>query len=170
MMFARALAMLCIASLLASCGLVTHLARGQQLKQLETAYAAERADCEKRFPAKKPAAPRVRCRNDALIKRNAAMEQLPGHVRISDLARLASARYVLAAERYDAGRLSDAEYDLEVAAAENEYSTRWHDRVNGVTMATAAENQAAAARQQAIQSAIPKSVTCNRLGNTVTCN
>jgi hypothetical protein len=144
------------------------LAQQAQLrKQLEEANRAHEADiaaCERQYPDKnrKPATPRVKCFGEANV-RQATQTRNPD----ADLVRAMSAEMLVIAEQYDSGRLSEAQYEAAKAKTFSEYTSRAMQRQDNAAMASAAQQQAAAATVQAYGANRPR--TCNTWGNTVTC-
>lgn len=139
------------------------------------------AECQKRYPAriKGKAAESIRCTSDA--KRGYA--SLVGN---GDLIRLSSAKSIEAAERYDAGKITGSQLDVELASIEAEYTSGTQSRASQASIAYSAQQQAAAAemqaiaarrqeslaRAQAINDAFnPKQTTtnCTAFGNTMNC-
>lgn len=149
-----------ITGTLAGCGLAIE-ARLQEAQKL---YEAQVAQCERLYPDRhrKPTQPRVSCFNNANMK-------LAEHDPDIDLTRAMTTQMLVLAERFDAGRSTPAQFEAEKAAVFADYRTRVMQRQNSTAMANAAADQAAAARQQAIAATMPKTTTCNRFGNTVTC-
>jgi hypothetical protein len=70
-------------------------------------------------------------------------------------------------ERYDAGRLSQSQDEVEKATIGTAYAGGVAQRRNAAVTANAAAEQAAAARSAAWPASKP--TTCNRFGNSVTC-
>jgi hypothetical protein len=159
-------------ALLAACGpskLQLEAPAAQQTRDAAT------ASCERSYPDKhrKPVTPRVKCFNEARLDYAQAHERSVGNPAL-DLEQLVSAQMLAIAERYDAGKLTVAQYEAEKAAAIANYSSAVLQRRQGAAMVRAAQDEAAAARQQAAaaaQQAINSSMptTCSRVGNTVTC-
>jgi len=103
---------------------------------------------------------------------NAAIERSTGSPH-RDIALDAkqSAQALLAAERFDKGEISEAEYKLELATTNVEAETHRLQRENNAAAVAAQQQAAAAASQAAIQSAIPRTThtNCNTFGGTVNC-
>jgi hypothetical protein len=131
-------------------------------------------DCQSRFPTriKGQAAAGVRCMNEAHQR-----HPQPG---FEDLAKLAGLKSVDAAERFDAGKITAAQLDIELATIQSEYQTSAGNRYAQQGQVTAMQQQAAAAQQRnaiqqmatgaAIMSGPPVSnTTCSTLGNNVNC-
>ena len=125
------------------------------------AYEAAIAACERSFPDRhrKPVTPRVKCFNEANL--NLAARGDPN----VDLVTAMTAQMLVLAERFDGGRFSEARFESEKAVVFANYRTQVLQRENSAAVADAAQAQAWAAQQ----AATPRSVTCNRFGNTVTC-
>lgn len=171
-----------ISLILPACGLA-HQAKIQ--KDADSAQAeADRAasECERLHPDKnrKPVTPRTQCFNDARLNYGLAMDRSIGNLNL-DLFRLSNARMLVVAERFDSGKTTVAQFELEKAEAQANFNDQIAARHNSATIAAAAQQQAAAASQQAtaaseqsINSAVTaatstKPVSCSRIGNTVTC-
>ena len=142
-----------------------------QALQAKTAYETESAECDRQHPdrTKKPTAPRINCHYIAHMK------YLKGDPD-ADLLQAVYTQSLVAAERYDAGKLTFAELEAINAQSIANYNTQRTQRRNSATVANsaayqaaAAQTQAAAARQQAINAAMPRSTTCTRVGNSTTC-
>lgn len=149
------------------CGGCGWALQAQLQKEIETAgkaHVAETADCERLYPDKyrKPTTPRIKCFNEANLKQTSRIN--PNNV---DLAKALAAEMLAIAEQYDAGRLTPAQYEAAKTRTFSDYTTRAMQRQNGVAMAEAAQQQAAAASMQAYGANRPR--TCNTWGNTVTC-
>jgi len=157
------LGMIATALLLGGCG-PSH----QELLRAEVqkVHDTDMVRCTEQHPDRfrKPATLRVKCVNDANIK--LATDGRDPNI---DLVQTLAAHMLAVAERYDDGKLTKAQFDAERTAAFSDFRTRMLQRENSATIADAATRTAAAAQQQAITSSIPRTVTCNRFGNTVTC-
>jgi len=143
----------------------------QQALQAKQVYDAEAAQCDRDHPggAVKPSVLRINCHYKAHIK------FLKGD-RDADLLQALYTQSLVAAERYDSGKLTFAEFEAVKAKAIADYNTQRAQRQNSATVANAAayqaaaaESQAHAARQQAINTTFPRARTCNTYGNTTTC-
>lgn len=167
-------------SILAGCGLAHEAALRDQSKVLEQRLKSEIAECERLHPDpyRKPVTERVRCKNAAVLRLYEAAQKLDGSGQV-DLVQLANARRLVAAERFDRGLTTKAQYDTEIAEIDVAHRTEFLARENNATMSAAAQQQAAAASQQASiarQKAIsdafkpPRSVSCTTYGNITTCN
>lgn len=110
----------------------------------ETAIAA----CERSYPHRhrKPVVPRVKCFNEANL--NLAARGDPN----IDLVTAMTAQMLVLAERFDAGRFSEAEFESEKAVVFANFRSQLLQRQHNATVAHAAQ-----------QVASPRSVTCNRL-------
>jgi hypothetical protein len=162
-----------VACVLSGCGLAHQIQFQQRVAEAQKINAAEAAECKARHPEpnQKPVTPWIKCLNATNYK----FASQVGDPNI-DLLRLASAQMVALGERYDSGQLTEAQYDVEKATIGASYNSQLLQRRNSTLMANAAVDQASAAQQQAaattaaaINSSTPKTTTCNRLGNTVTC-
>jgi len=171
--------MLACASSLAGCGLARMAETREKVAAARQALAVDLAACERSYPDhyRKPVMPRMRCLRDAAMRFQASMDQL-GLGRDTDLTRAMTSHLVAVAEQYDAGRLSQAQFDAEMAATLADYNSRRLARQNSAHMVTAARAQASAAERQAsaaedlvAAARMPSTtVTCMRVGNMVTCH
>lgn len=165
------------ALLVGGCG-IAHQAKMQALSDAaEKAHATAIAACDAQYPIRKRGSEVAlrQCKGAANIKYALAQPGTPN----ADLVRLANARSAEAAERYDSGKLTDAQYELELAAISSELVSGMDSRSNAKTMAEAAEGQANAAQQQAASQraqdiekafAPPKKTRCTTIGNTTNCS
>jgi hypothetical protein len=128
-----------------------------KLQEAQKTYETQVAACERMYPERhrKPTLPRVKCFNEANMK-------LAEQDRDIDLVRVMTTQMLVLAERFDAGRLTEAQFEAEKAAVFADYRTRVLQREDSATIADAS-------RQQAIAASMPRTTTCNRFGNTVTC-
>lgn len=144
----------------------------------DEARAREIASCGSQYPAgvRGSAADNVRCTNAANLKFNRA---LPGNGNL-DLIEVANAQAVVAAEKFDAGKMTKAELDAEMAQIASKTKQAFTDRNMQASSTQAAQQQAAAARQQAAMNSIaagaaimapppPANTSCSTFGNTVNC-
>jgi len=124
---------------------------------------AEIAECERLYPNKtqRPVTPRVRCLTDAGMRYAQAGVNF-GNKNI-DLDRLMRAKLLVVAEEYDAGKMTEAQFDLQKAQVVAEHNSAVAQRQNSAAMVDAARLQAIAA----MDANSPK--TCAGYGNTVTC-
>lgn len=101
------------------------------------------AACKQKFPQRKKgeATAQMRCESEA--KQDYASQV--GH---GDLIKVASTRSIEAAERYDAGKISDAQFDVELASIEADLNTGSKTRMAQETLVGAAQQQADSAREQ----------------------
>lgn len=133
------------------------------------------SDCNQRFQrrARGQAADYQRCVSET----NNRYAEISGAGYAIDLTRLAGARSIESAERYDAGKLTESQYEVELASIDAERRGGIHGRATQTATAQAAVNQAAAAeniaanqRLRTVQDAFaPKNTTCTGSGNSVTC-
>lgn len=172
--FALALGLQAILSACSSSGQLSNAdrMRADAIGQMQKEIAA----CQQQYPhrVRGKAAEALRC-STSVHQRYAWVS---GRGLNNDLVKLAAAKSVEAGERYDAGKIGDAQLDLEIAAIEAELNTGTQVRLNQATMAASAEMQANAAQQQAamqrakaIQDAFapPKQTSCTSFGNTLNC-
>lgn len=121
--------------------------------QAQKTYDQAVAECHARFSAR-PAVPMVKCINEARTR----LGQAPGAD--PDLLAVVNGKALVAAEKYDAGTITEGEFDTAIAQAKAEYTTGSLNRWNEETLARSAAVSAAAAASP---------TTCRRSGNTVTC-
>ena len=115
-------------------------------------------ECHRLYPNPRPVLPRMKCIGDALVKVARVAAQY-GYKNL-DLDELLRAKMVLLAERYDAGKMTEAEFQAEKAQIASTHETQVLQRQNSQAMVVAAQQQAAAASGP---------VSCTRVGNTTTC-
>lgn len=138
----------------------------------------EFAACAAKFPpgVRGKSADNVRCTNAANAKFHRA---LPGNTNI-DLIDVANTQAVVAAEKYDSGLISKAEFDAEMAQIASRTKQAFSDRDAQASNTYAMQQQAAAARQQAAMGSIaagaaimappqPSNTSCTTFGDTVNC-
>ena len=175
----------------AACGTALGACVGPQLDpvrqaQMDAAMARNTAihECRSKYPKRKrgQAAEAVRCMNNAN-----SLYQPP---EAADLIRLAGARSLELAERYDAGKITDTQLDLEIAALDAEFQTAVRSRMSQQMAVVAAQEQAAAAQRQAAMQGImagaaimagaysrppppppslPRHTNCSTFGNRTNC-
>lgn len=146
----------------------------------------EMAECKRLYPGAKanvkPVTPATKCEIDANVKYAIAIDRSAGNPHLSSFKVLA-ARKLVAAERYDRGATTEAEYELETASAQAELDASIRKTDNQMAMVAAAQQQADAASSMAVAAVVssavpppqpiqppPRSVTCRTFGNTTTCN
>jgi hypothetical protein len=160
--------MVLIGVALSGCGLA---ARQAAREEIQKTAQAERDECNRLYPDKhrRPVMPRVRCISSALLKEWVGYDRvrLPAYeVAQLDLVRLMSSRVIVAAERYDNGRLTEAEYDAEVAAAVADYNSHLFQRQQMADQTSAAQSAASSAAIAASNSSasviapMPRSPVC----------
>jgi hypothetical protein len=94
-------------------------------RALQPQRDAELAQCEQRYPPnRKPVVARVKCINEAHMK---TVDKNDPYL---DLLRVMATDYVVLAEQYDAGKLTQAQYEAAVAKVAAEYRTRAPQRQN----------------------------------------
>jgi hypothetical protein len=154
--------------LVGGCGLAKQIQINKEAEAAKKAQAAQIAECERLFPdrLRKPVTPRVKCFNEANLSYHMAYARSVGNPYL-DLVRLMTAQMLLIAEKYDAGGLTEAQFEVAKATAQSDYASKVADRKNASAMVGAAQTQADAAQRRAIAASMP--VTCNRYGNSVTC-
>ena len=155
-------------ALVGGCCLVKQVQINQESEAATKAQAAQIAECERLYPdrLRKPVTPRVKCFNEANLSYHTAYDRSVGNPYL-DLARLMTAQMLFVAEKYDAGGLSEAQFEVAKATVQSDYASKVAERGNASAMVGAAQIQADAAQRRAIAASMP--VTCNRYGNSVTC-
>lgn len=143
----------------------------QQAQLASQVRAAAQAKCDRIFPEKykRPVSPRIECLNQADLEFADAHQASTGNNPFYANTRVLLAKRSLAAQRYDAGKSTEAEYELEVATAATEFTKAVDDYQNNKAIVAAAQQQANAATSLAITASLPKTQTCNVFGDTVTC-
>jgi hypothetical protein len=126
--------------------------RQKAFDDAKLSYDRDVANCERQHPGphKRPIVPRVQCFNEARLR------FLANDASYADLDRALSARLLVAAEKYDAGRLTIAEYEAEKTGLIANYNSDIQRRRDSAAMVNAAR-------------AASMPVVCNKFGNTVTC-
>lgn len=170
--------MLVLATATAGCGLNQQAQMQAIGNAADEVRAKEIASCGAQYPAgvKGSAAANIRCTNAANLKFNQA---IPGNGNL-DLIEVANTQAVVAAEKFDAGKISKAEMEAEMALIASRTKQAFTDRGMQASNANAAQQQAAAARQQAAMNSIaagaaimtpppPTNTSCSTFGNTVNC-
>lgn len=132
--------------------------------------AAEQADCRRTHKPDKPVTPVVRCTLDADLRWHEAKARSVGHPNLGFVT-MAHSQILAAADRYDAGKTSRAEFDAE--------AQRWmlqiNERVNADAVASMRANQAASTALISAGAAMmaspppPQTIRCETFGNTTTC-
>lgn len=170
-------ALVCLAAIaVGGCGLAQTAKLQAQSEAAEKAYAAAISACDAQYPNRKRGSEVAsrRCRSEAHLTYFLSQPGTPN----ADLVRLADARFAEAAERYDARKTTDAQYEVELAEITSGLVAGMEARSNQKSMAQAAQSQASAAQalaasQQAqdIQRAFapPKKTRCTTFGNTTDC-
>ena len=177
----RWLASLIVLFTLAGCGLARQAQIRQEIDVASVQHARAEASCEQQFPSKtqKPVTPRLKCFKAADDARNGTIQRLKGNAHL-DVIEAHYARALLAAERYDRGEISEAEYNVAVAESRASANGQLADRRNKTAAVAAQQQAAAAASQQAATAAgdsiraatqvqRPTTTNCNTFGNTVNC-
>jgi len=123
-------------------------------------YESDLAACEKTYPDeyKKPVKPRALCFNRA----NETRGKRDGTF---DLVHAMTTRMLLEAEKFDASKLTPAEYDTSRAAIFADFMTKMELRANSKAVADAAQSQANAAWA----ANIPRPLHCTTFGRSTTC-
>lgn len=166
---------------LTGCGHPMHQRAQQEALAATAARDLQFAACERSHPDPhaRPTRPRVICLNAAELGYHREMARSVGNPFI-DLVELAHARRLSASARFDAGKITAADYDVERAQIAADTNSEIASRQNTATTALAAQQQAVAAQQQAASAAIqagaaimaprpPTNTNCQRVGSTVNC-
>jgi len=136
--------------LLTGCGLVAFEEAGSNLDE-------DLAICNRLYPNKrqKPTLPRIDC---VVSARTHYFASLPPYYakKYFDINRLTAAQMRVAAERFDKGISTEAEFEAEMASAQLRFNAVIEQHTNSAAMLAAAQR---AARPQ----------TCTASGNTMTC-
>jgi len=176
----RWLASLIVLFTLAGCGLARQAQIRQEIDVANVQHASAKASCEQQFPSEtqKPVTPGLKCFKAADDARNGTIQRLKGNAHL-DVIEAHYARALLAAERYDRGEISEAEYRVAVAESKAGANGQLFDRRNRTSAVAAQQRAAAAASQQAataagdsIRDAFKPTTThtnCNAIGNSVNC-
>ena len=128
-------------------------------------YEAALASCERSFPEryKKPVTPRMRC----FVAANSARAVRENYH--TDLMDAMNAQMLVAAERFDAGRLTETRFEAEKATIYANFEGKMQERDDRKAMVRATQAQANAAANAAMAASIPKSVTCYTTGRITNC-
>jgi hypothetical protein len=139
----------------------------QRFDEAKAQNERDLAECARLYPDrfKKPTVPRIRCINDAQTKFSSAVGD-PYY----DLGQVLGSQILMASEQYDAGHLSQIQYEAAIAKAKSDFTSQIAQRNNNAAVAHAAQEQAAAASWQAYTAGQRRSVTCTTWSNTMTCN
>lgn len=122
----------------------------QAITDAQANLALAKMQCVEQFPdpAAKPVMPHMRCLTTAENSFSRRMVQIEPTLPL-DLALLRSSRKLVAAERYDAGDISQVQYDLLIQQAESDFTAAANRRYNERDMVRAAQAQASAVERQA---------------------
>jgi hypothetical protein len=94
-------------------------------RALKPQLDADLAQCEQRYPPyRKPMVARVKCINEAHMK---TVDKNDPYL---DLLRVMATQYVVLAEQYDAGKLTEAQYEAAVSKVAADYKTHALQRQN----------------------------------------
>lgn len=175
--------MLCvIAASTSGCGIGPSYNAGMSA---QSAINSGLQECQQKYPKRQKgnAAAALRCSNGVYEQYAWVSAGNNG-----DLVRLAGLKSVEAAERYDAGKITDAQFDLELATIDSQFKTEMANRTFQSASASAAQQQAAAAQRQAAMqqmatgmaimnankppppAPLPTNTRCTTYGNTTNCN
>lgn len=130
--------------------------------------------CEKVQPQQgRPSLPRIKCINEAVMNYHEAYARAASNPYL-DLARVMTTQTVVVAERYDAGRMTEAEFKAALAQIESDFDSKVDQRKHAKAIARSAADQARAAQDaadhagtMARQSSLP--VICSKGITSVTC-
>jgi hypothetical protein len=156
---------LCGLLILTGCG----LSRQTTIENKEPAIAQQNNEaidqCQKLYPDphRKPALSRIKCFNDATLAYYTAFPGNPW----SGPVKVFTVRMVAIAEKYDAGQISEAQFDFEKEQAVANYTSQVMQRP--AAKLDAAPKQVAAASKQAVATVLPKQMTCIPTSIGVSC-
>jgi len=164
---------ICGLLVLTGCGLSHHShGRGDTaIENKEPAIAKQNNEaidqCEKLHPDshQKPVLLRIKCFNDATLAYYTAFADNPW----SGPVRAFTARMVAIAKSYDAGQISETQFDFEKEQAISDYTSQIMQRPYSAAKANATPTQSAAASKQAVATLLPKQMTCVPTSNSVSC-
>jgi len=146
---------------LAGCASAQHTQNMQELDAAKLQAERDRAECNRLHPAP-PVTPGIKCQAAANYKYLAVKERLLGNAH-RDIDEKHIAQALLAAERFDKGELSRAEYQLELANSNVEANTHTRQRVNDDIKVRAAILAATPPPQ------LPTTTNCNTIGGMTSC-
>jgi len=164
---------LCWLLVLTGCGL-SHHGHGHGDTAIDTKEPAiakqnnEAIDrCQKLYPGshQKPVLPRIKCFNDATLAYYTAFADSPW----SGPVKAFTARMVTIAQKYDAGQISETQFDFEKEQAVTDYTSQIMQRPYSAAKVNAVPTQASAANKQAVATLLPKQMTCVPTSNSVSC-
>ncbi|WP_175361106.1 hypothetical protein [Bradyrhizobium sp. STM 3843] len=167
----RVFAVVLLGLLLCSCGLVVQQQHREQMAAATAAKDQATATCRAQFPDE----------NKDFVARNKCLYEaakiMRPYVPYPDLFDKSWATVAVIAEELDAKKITRAQADLQIAQTNSEIMSEAQRRELGnrsvvaqESAAAAQESAAAAAQSQATAAWMaPRSVTCNRMGNTTTC-
>ncbi len=143
--------------ILSGCGLATRQAAREEISKTAE---AEKAECYRRYPDahKRPVMPRIRCINQAVLREQTGYDRvrLPAYeITQSDLLRALTSQLLVIGERYDKGRLTQAEFQSQLDSAYADYQSKVFYRSQTVAQTEAAQSSATAASVAASRSAAP---------------
>jgi hypothetical protein len=158
--------------ILAACGFSHHgHGRGDSaIDDKEPAIAKQNNDaidqCEKLYPGsqQKPVSPRVKCFNDATL---AYYTGFAG-IQRSGSVRAFTAKMAAIAKKYDAGQISETEFDSEKEMTISDFTNRIMQRPDPAGNVDTAPMQRAASKQ-AVPTLLPKQMTCVSTSLGVNC-
>lgn len=166
------LLLLSVLLVLAGCGFSHHgHPRGDTaIDDHEPAIAKQNNDaidqCGKLYPGshQKPVSPRVKCFNDATLAYYAGFAD----IQRSGSARAFTNKMAAIAKKYDAGQISESEFDSEKEEAITDFTNRIVQQPDSVANLNAAPMHRAASKQ-ADATLLPKQMTCVPTSNGVNC-
>jgi hypothetical protein len=143
-----------VCAILSGCGLMAVRERQEAIAKARAEQEALFAECEEKFPKTRGNfVNRAKCRQPGL-------ELYAKLVPYPDLLQQDIALRTAIAEKLDAGQLTVAQGELEIAQAHSQIVTEEQRRTLAVRSVNAQQSAAAAAW---------KGTTCSRVGNTVNC-
>lgn len=145
---------------LSACAPNADMMAQQHAVDVQRVLKAELEACNWRYPSPdaKPAVPRVTCIGEAEVRFFEALKH-----RDVDVARVLAAKRVAAAQRYDSGQITLADYALAVEEARSSATSQSMARQNSAVIAGAADRQANAA------AALAAPRYCQRWHTLITC-
>lgn len=164
--------LLCVLLVVAGCGFSHHgHGRGDSaIDDKEPAIAKQNNDaidqCEKLYPGsqQKPVSPRVKCFNDATLAYYTGFAD----IQRSGSVRAFTAKMAAIAKKYDAGQISETEFDSEKEEAITDFTDQIMQRPDPAGNVDAASMHRAASKQ-AVATLLPKQMTCVPTSNGVNC-
>lgn len=151
------LCVILVAVPLSGCGMVQRIENEKRVKEIAAAVDADMDICTNRYPfGQKTIVSRARCIA-------AAQRKLTPIHPAPDLLEVRSAQFVLLAEQWEAGKITQSQFELQASQA-NAAMVAEAERRGLARRSVAAQEDSAAAAWRA-----SAPVSCTRSGNTVNC-